>query len=1500
MGHHKTSGSATPSGLPAKAVATASSLLALIALLALGAAPAQAGIGWGAEEKLGSAEEQAFYRASPKAVNGSGDIYVKDEGGAEQQFVTVNATAGQFKLCFESECTGDLPYNATGTAVREALRELGAIGSSGVSASGPFGTPPRYNVNFSGPLAETDVEQLSCEDGTASLSGGSGCSVETEHDGAVFGLKRFHPNGTPDNFPALGTNLIDGKRTGASNECPTVPADCDEIPQVPNSGGFGAQLAVDRSGTLTDGDIYVAETRECCTHQVSYVYIFSSEGEYLGELTEIGGPNPRVIDGLGVDEDGNLYVATHKAVPLNGTPERRISKYEPSANPPTNADDVFDFPLGFQADGLVAGAGPSDGYIFVSSGEAIYKLDSGTGAQSYEFNGGRVKSVNPVTGHLVAARNDHDAVEWDVSGPEAPEAPVAEAKEANTNSSVSSLPLALADGAEILYIGNGSSVNIFQKVPVPSVVGIDPPLSVSGAKATVAGTVNPDGVEVSECRFEYGKTTSYGHTAPCNETLPEDEEDHEVTGNLSGMLANGVTYHYRLFIKGGLGGQDLSEDETLTTKDTFTTDPATGVAEEEATLNGTVKPEGLALSGCEFEWGPTTDYGHSAECDPEAAAIANDDNDHLVTAALTGLDPSTAYHFRLVAENSLGKLIGVDRSFFTEGSPTIEEHPLEVEQSAAALQAWINPAGAATTYHYEWGPTASYGHRIPSEGEFEAGSGSSPVTVSTEIGALSPVTTYHFRVVAENSFGETVAPDQPFETLNEFDLPDNRGFELVSPADKGSAGAVAGIETVPQDYGPSLDGDSLLYPIQNGIPGSTAGGWTRWQAQRTKSGWQSEQVSAPSLLPAPGGGGGYPSLVLYAPPDLGCAIVQTYNPLTEDTPQIDIEEGVSNLYRRNADGSWDLISNRAPLNPGFDTSRPQRYSKVNTSDDCSRVYFRSDYELIDESSGLYEWGEGTLRDAGVLPDGEPSEELGVIESSAGATVGAEVNSQTTGRENAVTPAGALFFTAISDEGADSGTPAVFLRSPGGGSVVNVSQSETGVATAGARFEAASPDGGRVFFRANYGIAAGATSAGSTGGHCGPLSGETSATLGIEAKPCDLYTYDVATEELTDLSADTNAADTEGAQTQGTVAASEDGSRVYFAALGQLIPEKGRTYTQNTASGSANVYLAHGGEFSYVTTLKAGSGALMHGTAFWTAEASADGETLAFESASSPTAYDSGGYKEAYLYSAAEERVLCVSCRPDRLPRELHVPVEHLFAHPRIESLSDRLRSISADGSRIFFSSPAVLAPGAVPGELLGGGLGGFAKNNIYEWHDGEVSLLAAVEFSGGFGKGEYMGAGESGENVFLATNAQLSPRDGDSAADVYDVRAGGGDEAEAAPVPCQVDEGAALEPGQSYCQGGRSAQPGAGSPASKDATGENVTPRPNPCKARGRRAHRLARQAGVLRRRAAHARRVHRRGAARRYAHRARRYARAARRSSATAKRCRRRLRANRNRGGKR
>jgi hypothetical protein len=81
--------------------------------------------------------------------------------------------------------------------------------------------------------------------------------------------------------------------------------------------------------------------------------------------------------------------------------------------------------------------------------------------------------------------------------------------------------------------------------------------------ATLHGSVNPNGGEVIECRFEYGSTTSYGQSAPCAPPPGSGESAVPVSAALE-SLAEGTTYHFRIAASNA-GGASLGADQTFTT-----------------------------------------------------------------------------------------------------------------------------------------------------------------------------------------------------------------------------------------------------------------------------------------------------------------------------------------------------------------------------------------------------------------------------------------------------------------------------------------------------------------------------------------------------------------------------------------------------------------------------------------------------------------------------------------------------------------------------------------------------------------------------------------------------------------------------------------------------------------------------------------------------------------------------------------------------------------------
>jgi hypothetical protein len=85
--------------------------------------------------------------------------------------------------------------------------------------------------------------------------------------------------------------------------------------------------------------------------------------------------------------------------------------------------------------------------------------------------------------------------------------------------------------------------------------------------------------------------------------------------------------------------------------------------------------------------------------------------------------------------------------------------------AGATLGGEVDPAGLATTYHFQYGTSAAYGSQTLAQ---DAGSGTAPVPVSAPVGGLSSETTYHFRLVASQCggcvWGTSYGPDQTFTT----------------------------------------------------------------------------------------------------------------------------------------------------------------------------------------------------------------------------------------------------------------------------------------------------------------------------------------------------------------------------------------------------------------------------------------------------------------------------------------------------------------------------------------------------------------------------------------------------------------------------------------------------------------------------------------------------------------------------------------------------------------
>jgi hypothetical protein len=97
---------------------------------------------------------------------------------------------------------------------------------------------------------------------------------------------------------------------------------------------------------------------------------------------------------------------------------------------------------------------------------------------------------------------------------------------------------------------------------------------------------------------------------------------------------------------------------------------ATGVTSTSATVSGTADPCGTATS-YQFEGGTTEAYGVATP----AASIGSGNAAVGVSASVTGLEPGTTYHYRLVTIRGGTRLAGPDRTFTTAVAPPPPQPP---------------------------------------------------------------------------------------------------------------------------------------------------------------------------------------------------------------------------------------------------------------------------------------------------------------------------------------------------------------------------------------------------------------------------------------------------------------------------------------------------------------------------------------------------------------------------------------------------------------------------------------------------------------------------------------------------------------------------------------------------------------------------------------------------------------------------------------------------------
>jgi hypothetical protein len=193
-----------------------------------------------------------------------------------------------------------------------------------------------------------------------------------------------------------------------------------------------------------------------------------------------------------------------------------------------------------------------------------------------------------------------------------------------------------------------------------------------------------------------------------------------------------------------------------------TTQPPTEVRSSGATLAGAINANGIPVTHCSFEYGTTTNFGQSVPC---AHPVGESSEAVQVSAAVSGLRPSTVYYVQLRASNANGTGEGATQSLeTTHGSaPVVSTGQAIAGESTATLTGSVSPGGSpVTNCAFEYGATTAYGRSARCAQVL--GEGSQPVPVTAQSGALLAGTVYHVRLMAVNGTGVVYGSDAVFQT----------------------------------------------------------------------------------------------------------------------------------------------------------------------------------------------------------------------------------------------------------------------------------------------------------------------------------------------------------------------------------------------------------------------------------------------------------------------------------------------------------------------------------------------------------------------------------------------------------------------------------------------------------------------------------------------------------------------------------------------------------------
>jgi hypothetical protein len=851
------------------------------------------------------------------------------------------------------------------------------------------------------------------------------------------------------------------------------------------------------------------------------------------------------------------------------------------------------------------------------------------------------------------------------------------------------------------------------------------------------------------------------------------------------------------------------------------------VGPNSAILEAAVNAEGPGETTYHFEYGTTLTYGSST---PSEALSGGAFEDQHFKTRLEGLLAGVTYHFRIVVSGPHGTVTGSGETFTTLPPVLIDgEATSNVTATSANLIAELDPLGAATGYHFEYGPTSSYGTSVPVP-DANAGSGISDMTEVATIEGLAPDTTYHYRVVAHNGNGAGLVEgaDHQFTTQSATPagLPDGRAWEMVSPPDK--HGVL--LESMSEEGSviqAAASGSALAYiataPITSSPAGSRSLTYSQVLSRRSAPGvWSTQDIATPHEAVTGYVAGNLSEYRLFSD-ELTAGLVEPVGgtplpplaPSSERTPYLR-EAGGAYVPLVTAQNVPEGVKFGGYLEAGLNV---ESVEALTGDSDMSDVVLSSPAQLTPD--GVATPGVDSLYvDSRTEGGGEKPELVSVLPNSSPAAAegaGARLGVEDKLERNAITTDGnrVVFETKTAENQVH-----LYVRDRGLKKTVRLDVPAEGIEPSSGepQYQDANGDASLVFFTDSQRLTTDSTAA---AGHSDLYVCE----VHVEASALECGLKDVTVPVTGGEPADVLGS---------TLGTGENGNIVYFVANGALTVGSARgdceggvhhNATPPPLGQSCNLYRhdVAAGTTELVASLSnrdAGDWETVNSDlADMVSHVSANGRYLVFMSQRSLTGYDNKDARsgepdeEVYLFDGATDELHCVSCNPtgarptgvfdtpefpgllvDRpgiwwgdwlagsIPGWTSVDKLHALYQPRV----------LFDSGRMFFDSPNALVPrdGNSQEDVYEyeppGGEGQPADNSCTtvsstysEKSGGCVSLISSGTSSE---ESAFLDASENGNDVFFLTASKLVSTDVDNALDVYDAHVCSA-EAPCAPAP---------------------------------------------------------------------------------------------------------------------